>query len=234
MNKRQTWNKLHCPNREILIDLYKETHSFSKIAEHFNVSRPTVSSWFKQQNIQYDKGKKINNHIGEKYGKLTILSYKESTGSPKRRICECKCECGNTKIVRFDVLCKLHNQNCGKCEPQYKKPLYRGYEELTGWYWSRIIKEAYKRKIPFEIEIKYAWDLFILQNKQCKITGIKINFIRNILDMKKQTASLDRIDSSKGYIEGNVQWVHKRVNWMKGNMSLSELINWCNLIINHN
>lgn len=33
------------------------------------------------------------------------------------------------------------------------------------------------------------------------------------------TASLDRIDSTKGYVEENVQWVHKDVNFMKSNLT---------------
>nr|DAG84015.1 MAG TPA: restriction endonuclease [Caudoviricetes sp.] len=43
----------------------------------------------------------------------------------------------------------------------------------------------------------------------------------------------NRIDSSKGYIRGNLQWVTKRVNWMKGDMSTEELFEMCNKILNH-
>ena len=47
------------------------------------------------------------------------------------------------------------------------------------------------------------------------------------------TASLDRIDSSKGYIEGNVQWVHKSVNIMKCDFSSDIFIGICNQISNN-
>lgn len=46
-----------------------------------------------------------------------------------------------------------------------------------------------------------------------------------------QTASLDRIDSSKGYIEGNVQWLHKDINRLKINYSDEDLIQICLEII---
>ena len=46
----------------------------------------------------------------------------------------------------------------------------------------------------------------------------------------RQTASLDRIDSNLDYIEGNVQWVHKRVNAMKSDMSTKEFLEWCTLV----
>lgn len=44
------------------------------------------------------------------------------------------------------------------------------------------------------------------------------------------TASLDRIDSSKGYVEGNVQWVHKDVNYIKQDLEESYFKKLCKLI----
>ncbi len=34
-------------------------------------------------------------------------------------------------------------------------------------------------------------------------------------------------------IENNVHWVHCRVNFMKNNMDISELLQWCNRIIDY-
>ncbi len=45
--------------------------------------------------------------------------------------------------------------------------------------------------------------------------------------------SLDRIDNLKGYIEGNVQWVHKRVNVMRNVLSIEEFLSWCEKITAH-
>ena len=45
-----------------------------------------------------------------------------------------------------------------------------------------------------------------------------------------QTASLDRIDSSQGYIEGNVQWVSREVNFFKNNKNEKDLYNLCKKI----
>jgi hypothetical protein len=44
------------------------------------------------------------------------------------------------------------------------------------------------------------------------------------------TASLDRKDSSKGYTKDNVQWIHKTINFMKGQMSDQEFVSWCKLV----
>jgi len=47
------------------------------------------------------------------------------------------------------------------------------------------------------------------------------------------TASLDRIDSSIGYIKSNIQWVHKRVNLIKSDMDQKDLLYWCSLIVDN-
>lgn len=39
-------------------------------------------------------------------------------------------------------------------------------------------------------------------------------------------ASLDRIDNSKGYVEGNLQWLCKRVNYMKHTMNNEYFLTW--------
>jgi hypothetical protein len=47
------------------------------------------------------------------------------------------------------------------------------------------------------------------------------------------TASLDRIDSTLGYVTGNVQWVHKSVNHMKSDTPEEEFVEWCRRIVAH-
>lgn len=48
------------------------------------------------------------------------------------------------------------------------------------------------------------------------------------------TASLDRIDSSKGYVEGNVHWVHKDINIMKWDFPLETFIKMCKFVAENN
>lgn len=50
---------------------------------------------------------------------------------------------------------------------------------------------------------------------------------------KSGTASLDRIDSTKGYVVGNVQRVHKSVNMMKQSLPNHIFIDWCQKIAKH-
>lgn len=52
--------------------------------------------------------------------------------------------------------------------------------------------------------------------------------------MSDGTASLDRIDSSKGYVVGNVQWVHKDVNTVKWDLTLDNFFRVCKMVVEHN
>ena len=109
-----------------------------------------------------------------------------------------------------------------------------GYKNLSGSHWARIKASARNRGLDFSISIDSTYQLFLDQNKKCKLSGVDITLSPLHRDQSDSTASLDRIDSSKGYIEGNVQWVHKNVNIMKQAMSDKEFIDWCKKIATHN
>lgn len=117
------------------------------------------------------------------------------------------------------------------------------YEEIEPNYWSSIGRGAKKRGYEFSITIEYAWDLFIKQGRKCAISGIPIEFCKysykkntkkKLWNDSRQTASLDRIDSSKGYIEGNIQWLHKNINIMKKDHIQSDFIKICKTIATNN
>ena len=59
------------------------------------------------------------------------------------------------------------------------------------------------------------------------MTGWQINLGR----WGEQTASIDRIDSTKGYYIDNIQWVHKDVNRMKKDFEENYLFKICEAII---
>lgn len=62
------------------------------------------------------------------------------------------------------------------------------------------------------------------QNRKCALSGFDLIFSG---DFNQITASLDRIDNSKGYEAGNIQWVHKEINMMRGPLSIDRFIELC-------
>lgn len=58
----------------------------------------------------------INNHIGEKFGRLEILEYYKGTCSKGIRVrskVKCKCDCGKIVIKSFENLQSGHTKSCG-------------------------------------------------------------------------------------------------------------------------
>ena len=97
--------------------------------------------------------------------------------------------------------------------------------------WNDIVRSATGQKNnrkPIEIKIRKRdiVNLFNKQNGRCALTGEELIIGIN--------ASLDRVDSNKGYILGNIQWIHKDVNLMKGMFSQKRFIEVCNSVEKHN
>lgn len=108
--------------------------------------------------------------------------------------------------------------------------------EITRSCWYRIKKLAEARNIQFHITREYAWQLFCNQKGSCALSGLPINFAKNESDNLRtsQTASLDRIDNSIGYIKGNIQWLHKDINLMKLDHTQQEFLRLCKAVVSYN
>ncbi len=66
----------------------------------------------------------------------------------------------------------------------------------------------------------------------CALSGLPLIYAIKSRDTNA-TASLDRIDSSKGYVKGNVQWVHKTINGMKWDSNEKDFITFCCAVARH-
>ena len=107
---------------------------------------------------------------------------------------------------------------------------WKGCGELSGSYWYAVKSGANARNLDVEVTIEEAWELYENQNRKCALSGLDISFTETVQRKNDTTASLDRIDSSRGYVPGNIQWVHKTVNRMKTDLTQEEFIKFCKLI----
>jgi hypothetical protein len=92
--------------------------------------------------------------------------------------------------------------------------------------YNRFSKSAISRGIDWKLSVDEMYEYF---NGYCNMTGWEIS-----IKYSNQTASLDRIDSSIGYVKGNIQWVHKMVNMCKQHNSQDKFIEMCVSIAKHN
>lgn len=99
-------------------------------------------------------------------------------------------------------------------------------------YWDGAKRNAGNRGLTFDISPSYMWRIFVRQRGRCPLTGLFLEFSCRG-GLKGTTASLDRIDSNKGYVKGNVRWVHKTVNRMRNTMTDEEFKSWCAKVVIH-
>lgn len=110
------------------------------------------------------------------------------------------------------------------------------YGRLSKQKWGEIIRGAVKRNLPFCLTMEEAWNLFIKQDGKCALTGLPIRMYTYYVARKYRipiTASLDRIDSTKGYTLDNIQWVHKHVQLMKFDLPQTYFIEMCKKVSDH-
>jgi len=191
--------------------------------------------------------KRANNLVGRTFGQLKV---KEIFGRDKHShiIWLCECSCGNIAYIKSSELlrtkvpakscgCIIKNKNPYEIHPSHQKRsksnTWKGCEEISGYLWAKINNGAKKRNLEVSISLEYLWNLFLQQNRKCALSGLELKFANSAKEQRNHkgtTASLDRICSSKGYVAGNVQWVHKDVNFMKQHYPQDYFVELCGKI----
>lgn len=181
-----------------------------------------------------NKNKRIKDLTGMRFGKLTVLSLHSIVPAGKGRNRTrwlCECDCGIKKDILGTNLLSGGVKSCGCSKLDYLDTRLKE-EKVTLSYFGSVKRNAKKRKIEFDISVRYLYDLYVHQNGKCALSGQKIELPSRDLIRNKcnSLGSVDRIDSSKGYIEGNVQWVHKDINKMKMDLDQIYFLKLCELI----
>lgn len=114
------------------------------------------------------------------------------------------------------------------CVPHASKHhAWRGCGELSKNLFNTYRNGAKARGYDFRLTVTEAWEVYQKQKGRCAYTGWKLYFNKTYRDQKNRTASLDRIDSRRGYSKDNVQWVHRDVNKLNKNMEHKAFVDLC-------
>jgi len=177
---------------------------------------------------------KHNIKVGDCFGSWTIIDEEKKRDKFGLINWHVQCKCGYISFRRASSLIRKTSIRCKVCAVAVN---FKGVGELSLKYFHNIRYGAIERSLIFDVDIEYVWQLFLDQEKKCKLSGMPLQlskYSKKSKDWFETTASLDRIDSSKGYVQGNLQWVHKLVNIMKQDMTDKEFIKWCNTVANYN
>lgn len=181
------------------------------------------------------KGK---DYTGMKIGKWLVLREDGHYVSPrgvKRRKWLCRCDCGTESsiILSCSAYGRRKTTQCVRCaNKSFQK--YDGFGGIPGVFWYSLVKNAESRGRRVDITPEYAWEIFQRQDGKCALSGIDLTLPSKQTEKVISNASLDRIDNSIGYVEGNVQWVDKNVNLMRRTLGVREFVELCRLVASHN
>jgi hypothetical protein len=128
----------------------------------------------------------------------------------------CKCKCGNERPVECGNLVNGASKCCFECGHNVTVKT----SIIPSSWWYRTMDQAKIRKLKWDISEGYALEILTKQDNKCALSGFPLKF-------DPRNASIDRIDSSRGYEEGNIQWVHKHINMMKFKYSQTYFVKMC-------
>ncbi len=207
-----------------------EAKTLREVASEAGVSAPTVRRYLCQYGIARRKFQDYYRSrlelIGQEVGKWRVLRYAGLSKHGHKQF-ECRCECGVVRFIWQSGLIGGRSGSCRRCsiksgqESQFR----RGHLKMPGRYWTKCRASAKSRGHVFAVTIEYAYHILERQYWRCALSGLPIAFAQH--HTQSTTASMDRIDSSLGYIEGNVQWLHKEVNLMKGVLAQRRFLELC-------
>lgn len=156
------------------------------------------------------------------------------------------CPCCNIEIIfnnKYNLQRSLKNNSCCRScnrtelnlfqdKAKDKNGQWKGYKEIPySWFSKYFERKNPRKRRRGNISIEEVYNLYIKQDKKCKLSGLNIGFYD---DGNKHTCSIDRIDSLKEYTLDNIQLVHKDVNFMKNRFSNNYFIKICNMISENN
>lgn len=142
-----------------------------------------------------------------------VILYK--TTATYERACKKGTMCSSCRTSRNN---KSPNRNTKK----QRNPSWTGYKDIPGKVLSRLKKGAEKRGLPFCLTLEEIWAAYQAQSGICRFSGVPLVW--------GVDASVDRINSAKGYSYDNIQIVHKAINMLKRDMDDEQFIQWCKLI----
>ena len=171
--------------------------------------------------------------IGQKVGKWRVIG--DRVVIDRYAKIECECECGKQSLVDAYTLSTGRSLSCISCfNTERSGPInnsWKGYEEIPASWFTRFRNYAKDKGNCFEIKIEDVWEIYLKQVRICALSNRPISFVREGTSRSASyTASIDRIDSLKGYTKDNIQLVHKDINIMKNAFDQTYFVELCKAV----
>jgi hypothetical protein len=161
-----------------------------------------------------------NENCGKIYQK-DVSEYRRNLKLGRKNYCSLKC----VGICTSHYLEGYGEKNKHNLVANNKKDKYTGLREH--------LTRVKSRNKNYDITLEDLYIQWENQNGICPYTKLKLTHPRLSKNIEPFfIASLDRIDSTKGYVKGNIQFISMSANFAKSNMTHEQMVNFCKIISN--
>jgi hypothetical protein len=165
------------------------------------------------------------NLLGKRFGNAVVIGYvgrkiRGKTSPRLSNVWELQCDCGKVFQTHAEYLTCGGTASCGCHKHNFHNTYHR---RSFAQYFNTIKHDAKRRGRLVTITKEQLENLMDIQSNKCRLSGLPISF-------DDGSASLDRIDNEKDYTLENVQWVHRKVNYMKNSLSQEEFFSLCGAV----
>jgi len=128
---------------------------------------------------------------------------------------------------------------CRTCGTIHRKGRYESLrnnltiEQLIKLRCNQAYQRSCKKGWEFDITPEYLMEIYNKQNGLCYYSGIKMEIALKGYSTNNYTLSIDRIDSTIGYLSSNIVLCCDAVNTMKMQMETNEFLKICKKIVDY-
>lgn len=186
-------------------------------------------------------------HLGEKFGRLTVIEKTPKKNKRRASYYLCQCDCGDTKVIEHSSLRSGYTQSCGCLHSETCKEIHRlmpgesGYNKLE----QECKTKAEERNIPYKLRTEEYRNLIKQNCFWCETKPRLWNFYYKKDGKGKRTVGtvtdewadqnwiyingIDRLDNNHtiGYILSNSVSCCPDCNYAKGAM---DFYRWCSFL----
>lgn len=125
-------------------------------------------------------------------------------------------------------------------EWQEKQEEFEWAKQIISFLRGNLVRAANRDSAQeISIDLDYLFEVGEQQGWQCALTGDDLEFTRGGTYWggkwcNPYSCTIDRIDSNKGYVEGNIQLVTWYINSIKGNTPNQDFIEICKSVARYN